>query len=100
MLILSRREGEKIRIGEDIEILVTRIEAGVVKLGVIAPREMAVFRQEIFRRVKESNLDAVRGGEQALPPLSLPPEKQPAPTGEAAQIPDPDPSAGDRKRER
>ena len=89
MLILSRKEGEKIRIGDDIEIIVTRIESDVVRLGVIAPREMAVFRQEIYRRVKESNLDSVRERQATLPPLTLPAEKQPQPTGEAAQISDP-----------
>jgi carbon storage regulator len=47
MLVLSRRAGERIQIGEQIEVTVVRISAGVVRIGVEAPVEMTVVREEI-----------------------------------------------------
>jgi carbon storage regulator len=49
MLVLSRRAGEKIQIGEQIEVTVVRIGPGVVRIGIEAPTEMAVVREEIQR---------------------------------------------------
>ena len=55
MLVLSRKEGEKIVIGEAIELLVVEIENDRVKLGVKAPHEIPVHREEVYRRIHESN---------------------------------------------
>jgi carbon storage regulator len=59
-------------IGDEIEIRVNRIEGDFVKLAVRAPRELGIYRNEVYQQIKESNLAAVRkpGGE--LPKLSLP----------------------------
>ncbi len=59
-------------IGDDIEVFVTRIDHDSVKLGVVAPREMAVFRHEIYRKIRESNMVSVREASSALPPIRLP----------------------------
>lgn len=55
MLVLGRRVGEKIIIGDDIEIIVSSIERGQVKLGIIAPENIRVHREEIYNRIKENN---------------------------------------------
>ncbi|HTQ38270.1 MAG TPA: carbon storage regulator [Pirellulales bacterium] len=47
MLVLSRRAGERIQIGEQIEVTVVRIGPGVVRIGIEAPVEMTVVREEI-----------------------------------------------------
>ncbi len=47
MLVLSRRVGQRIQIGDQIEVTVVRIAPGVVRIGVDAPAEMAVVRDEI-----------------------------------------------------
>jgi carbon storage regulator len=47
MLVLSRRAGERIQIGEQIEVTVVRIGPGVVRIGIEAPAEMTVVRDEI-----------------------------------------------------
>ena len=50
MLVLSRKLGEKILIGEDIIIQVVRIQGGKVRIGVDAPEEISVVREEIKDR--------------------------------------------------
>jgi carbon storage regulator CsrA len=55
MLILSRREGESVMIGDHIEVRVSRIEHDVVRLGIVAPRDLPVFREEIYRKIREAN---------------------------------------------
>lgn len=47
MLVLSRKVGEKILIGENVVITIVRITQGTVRIGVEAPREMAVIREEV-----------------------------------------------------
>ena len=54
MLILGRRTGEVIRIGDDISIVVVQIRNGDVKLGVSAPRQISVHRQEIYDAIHQS----------------------------------------------
>ena len=48
MLVLSRKLGEKIQIGEDICITVVDIDRGKIRLGIEAPREVPIFRQELL----------------------------------------------------
>lgn len=50
MLILTRREGEAIRIGDDVWITVERIERNHVRLGFDAPREVPIVREELLTR--------------------------------------------------
>jgi carbon storage regulator len=52
MLILSRRVGESVIIGEDISITVLRVKGNQVRLGVNAPKSIAVQREEISERIK------------------------------------------------
>ena len=52
MLILSRRVGESVIIGEDISITVLRVKGNQVRLGVNAPKSVAVQREEISERIK------------------------------------------------
>lgn len=59
MLILTRKAGEQIRIGEDIVIQVLELGKGVVKLGIEAPKNIIIHREEIYERVKEANLAAM-----------------------------------------
>ena len=75
MLVLTRKAGEGIMIGDEIEIRVNRIDADFVKLGIRAPREMGIYRNEVYKQIKESNLGAVRTGGGELPKLSLPTAK-------------------------
>ncbi len=72
MLILSRKTNEGIMIGDDIEIRVARIDHDTVRIGISAPRNLSIFRDEIYRQTKESNLAAARPAGAVNPP-TLPP---------------------------
>ena len=52
MLILTRRVGETVVIGDDVTVTVLGVKGNQVRLGVNAPREVAVHREEIFERIK------------------------------------------------
>lgn len=56
MLVLARKLDESIVIGDDIVIKVISIEKGVVKLGIDAPKDISIIRNELLEDVKESNL--------------------------------------------
>jgi carbon storage regulator len=53
MLILTRRIGEVITIGDDIRIIVTNIRGGQASIGIAAPASMPVHREEIAQRIKD-----------------------------------------------
>jgi len=53
MLMLTRKVGEKVMIGDDVEIMVTEIRGGQVKLGITAPAHIAVHRLEIWKRIRD-----------------------------------------------
>jgi len=65
VLILTRKPGESILIGDDIWVTVLDVDGERVKLGIEAPRTVAVLRQELLEQVKESNLAAVTDSERA-----------------------------------
>lgn len=52
MLVLSRFVGEKVCIGPDIEIMVFSISGGKVRLGIKAPQEVAVYREEVWNQIQ------------------------------------------------
>ena len=57
MLILTRRVGETVVIGNDVTVTVLGVKGNQVRLGVNAPREVAVHREEIFERIKREEQD-------------------------------------------
>lgn len=60
MLILSRKENESIIIDDNIEIKVLEIEEGKVKLGIDAPKDIDIFRKEIYLSIEEENIEAAK----------------------------------------
>lgn len=66
MLVLSRKPQESIVIGEDVHVYIVAIEGNKVKIGIKAPKEVVVMREELINR-REANLDLLEP--QARPPL-------------------------------
>jgi len=58
VLVLSRRANESIIIDDKIEVKVLKIEGGTVKLGIVAPQEVKIYRKEIYEAVRADNLQA------------------------------------------
>jgi carbon storage regulator len=61
MLVLTRKVGEKILVGDDIVVSVVEVDRGSVRLGVEAPRSVSILRFEVYERIQEENLNASRG---------------------------------------
>ncbi len=75
MLILSRKIDEKIKIGNDITITLIDVHGDQVKIGVEAPKDVKVFRQEVFDAIQNENKAAVvdtqePGKEKAISAMS------------------------------
>ena len=69
MLILARRIGESIIIGDRVEVSVVDIKGDQVKLGIEAPRDVPVFRREVHQAIQEENRRAAAGTHERLPAL-------------------------------
>ncbi len=66
MLVLTRRLGESINIGDDIKITVVDIDGKQVKIGIQAPKEISVYREEVYERIKKENLRAAAASTDEL----------------------------------
>ena len=52
MLVLTRRLGEAITIGEEVRVVIVDIDGNQVKLGIEAPRQIEIYREELYERIK------------------------------------------------
>ncbi len=67
MLILTRRPGERVVIGEDVLVTVMEVSGQTVRLGIAAPEGLPIYREEIWLAVKEENRAAAAASADALP---------------------------------
>jgi carbon storage regulator len=70
MLVLSRRAGESIVVGDDVTITVLEVRGDVVRVGIDAPRSVAVHRAELLQELESSNRDAASPDEQTVASLA------------------------------
>lgn len=70
MLILSRKEGESIQLGEDIEIKVVQTGNGYAKIGIEAPKSLMILRKELIAQIKDENLHSIEDKHISLDSLS------------------------------
>ena len=73
MLIITRKPGEKIMLGDDVVVHVMEIVGNSVRVGIQAPRSLPVYREEIWAAVRQENEAAAQA-----PPDSLPAPARPA----------------------
>ena len=59
MLVISRKKGESLLIGDDIEITVEKIDTSSVKISIKAPKEKVILRKEVYEKVKDENSNAI-----------------------------------------
>lgn len=71
MLVLTRRLGESIWINDDIRIVIQSIRGNQVRIGIAAPKEMVVHREEIYQKIHQENREAFNAPEQMQPVREL-----------------------------
>lgn len=59
MLVLTRKQDESLIIGEGIEIKIVEISGKSVKIGIDAPKDVQIYRKEVFEAIKSENIEAV-----------------------------------------
>jgi carbon storage regulator len=69
MLVISRKKGESLLIGEDVEITIVKIENGSVKIAISAPKEIGILRKELYIEVTDENQKAMTFDASALEKL-------------------------------
>ncbi len=82
MLVLTRKLGEKIAIGNEITVVVTQIHGSHVKLGVEAPKEVSIYREEILAKTIRENRSAAGANLKGLQKLLSKKEGASGQTGE------------------
>lgn len=60
MLILTRRLGEALKINDDVEVRVLGIKGNQVRLGINAPKEVSVHREEIYQKIQEEKMENLK----------------------------------------
>jgi carbon storage regulator len=58
MLVITRKKGEALLIGDDIEITIVKLDDGSVKLAIDAPKNITILRKELYKEVQEENKNA------------------------------------------
>ena len=66
MLILTRKMGESILIGDDIEVVITSIDQNKVRVGIKSPPQIPIYREELYRRIQAENRAAAAIGKDEL----------------------------------
>ena len=69
MLVLSRKAGETIWVGEDVEIVITEVKGDQVKVGIRAPKSVGIVRGELRQDVSDLNTESVVGNLDMLKKL-------------------------------
>jgi len=65
MLVLSRRKDETIVIGDDVRISIVDVHGGTVRLGITAPRDIPVYREEVYDAIRSGDHEVSGAGRQS-----------------------------------
>ncbi|HHW20824.1 MAG TPA: carbon storage regulator CsrA [Thermodesulfovibrio thiophilus] len=64
MLVLTRKSGQYIRIGDNIIIKIIDIDGSQIKIGIEAPKGIQIFRGELYEKLRESNIEALKSSKE------------------------------------
>jgi carbon storage regulator len=70
VLVLTRRPGESVMVGEDVVVTVLEVRGEVIRLGIKAPRSIQVHREEVFRELQAANRSAASPTDNAVEALA------------------------------
>lgn len=70
MLVLTRKSGEGILIGDNIKVVVVEVKGNQVKLGIEAPADVTVYREEVYIKIQEENIMAAQINSASLSDLA------------------------------
>jgi carbon storage regulator len=70
MLVLTRKPNESVIIGDTIAVTVLAVEGDQVRLGITAPKEITVHRQEVYEQIRKANIEAVNSSAAGLSSIS------------------------------
>lgn len=70
MLVLSRKKDESIMIGDQIELKILSVDGDQVKLGIVAPKSVKVYRTEVYESIQQQNKEALNVSKTLLQQLS------------------------------
>jgi hypothetical protein len=70
MLALSRKPGESVVIGNNIEITILEVKGEQIKVGIKAPKDIAIYRKELFEQIQDSNREASETSVQVMKNLN------------------------------
>jgi carbon storage regulator len=70
LLVLTRKQGESVRIGSDVRVTIVASTGGQVRIAIDAPAEIGIFREEIFERVASANVEAAAMNDTMMPTLT------------------------------
>lgn len=71
MLVLTRKVGEGIVIGDDVTIKIIELKGGGVRIGIDAPKDRKIYRQELYDKITQENLEASQWNISDLDAISL-----------------------------
>jgi carbon storage regulator len=66
MLILTRRPGESLYLGDNIKLKILSVQGKQIKIGLDVPEDMTVYREEVYLKIKEQNKQALETSQQDL----------------------------------
>jgi carbon storage regulator len=70
MLVLTRRAGESVMIGDDVVITVLETRGDTIRIGIQAPRDVQVHREEVYKELREANREAASPDEERVRALT------------------------------
>lgn len=64
MLVLSRSAGESIVIGHDVMVTILEVVGGIVRIGIVAPPDVSIHREEVYLEIKQANVQAAKAAQK------------------------------------